>query len=117
MTDREQPGFRRRQVLGGLGAAAATLAAGAAAERAEAAPNWDVFTDVLVVGSGAAGVCAALEARRAGAQVLLVESLSQFGGSSAMSGGVVYAGGGTALQRSLRIDDSVEEMYLSLIHI
>jgi 3-oxo-5alpha-steroid 4-dehydrogenase len=98
-------------VLGGLGAAAATLAAGAAAERAEAAPSWDVFADVLVVGSGAAGVCAALEARRAGAQVLLVESLAQFGGSSAMSGGVVYAGGGTSLQRSLGIEDSAEEMY------
>ncbi len=68
-------------------------------------------TDVLVVGSGAAGVCAAIEARQAGAEVLLIESLSRFGGSSAMSGGVVYAGGGTALQKALKVEDSVEQMY------
>jgi len=46
--------------------------------------------------------------------VLLIESLSRFGGSSAMSGGVVYAGGGTALQKALRVHDTVEQMYLFL---
>jgi len=37
-------------------------------------------TDVLVVGGGSAGVCAAIGARRAGAQVTLVERYGQFGG-------------------------------------
>jgi 3-oxo-5alpha-steroid 4-dehydrogenase len=73
--------------------------------------SWDISTDVLVVGAGSAGVSAALEARRAGSDVLLVESLPRFGGSSAMSGGVIYAGGGTALQKALKIQDSVEAMY------
>jgi succinate dehydrogenase/fumarate reductase flavoprotein subunit len=68
-------------------------------------------TDVLIAGSGAAGACAAIEARQAGASVLLIESLPQFGGSSAMSAGVVYAGGGTALQRALKVEDSPEEMF------
>jgi 3-oxo-5alpha-steroid 4-dehydrogenase len=77
--------------------------------------NWDITVDVLVAGSGAAGVCAALEARKAGANVLLIESLPKLGGSSAMSGGVIYAGGGTALQRALSIQDSVEDMYNFLI--
>jgi 3-oxo-5alpha-steroid 4-dehydrogenase len=73
--------------------------------------SWDITTDVLVAGSGAAGVSAALEASAAGALVLIIESLTKFGGSSAMSGGVIYAGGGTALQRALRIEDSPEAMY------
>ncbi len=105
-------GLTRRALLAGLGAAAATTAAaGPAALPRSSVKAWDITTDVLVVGSGAAGVSAAIEARRAGAAVLLVESLSQFGGASAMSGGVVYCGGGTALQRALGFDDSAEEMY------
>ena len=59
----------------------------------------------------AAGVCAAIEARRADARVLLIESLARPGGSSAMSAGVVYAGGGTALQKALNIQDSAEAMF------
>jgi 3-oxo-5alpha-steroid 4-dehydrogenase len=70
-----------------------------------------VQVDVLVVGSGAAGVSAAIEARTLGASVLLLESLPRFGGASGMSGGVVYAGGGTALQKALGIEDSVDAMY------
>lgn len=102
----------RRALLTGVAAtAAATVAASAAALPRAAVKRWDMRTDVLVAGSGAAGVSAAIEAREAGADVLLIESLSRFGGSSAMSGGVVYAGGGTALQKALKIDDSVEQMY------
>ena len=102
----------RRSLLTGLAATAAvTVAAGSAALPRSAVKTWDMSTDVLVIGSGSAGVCAAIEARQAGAEVMLIESLSQFGGSSAMSGGVVYAGGGTALQKALKVDDSVEEMY------
>jgi 3-oxo-5alpha-steroid 4-dehydrogenase len=66
---------------------------------------------VLVAGSGAAGLAAALSARAAGASVLVLESLGQPGGASAMSGGVVYAGGGTALQKALGIEDSAQAMY------
>jgi len=111
----ETGGLSRRGLLTGLGAAAAVgVAAGAAALPRTAVKSWDMSTDVLVAGSGAAGVSAAIEARRAGARVLLIESLARFGGSSAMSGGVVYAGGGTALQKALNIEDSVEQMYLFL---
>ncbi len=104
-------GISRRSLIGGVGAAAAGVAAGVAAVPGQEITAWDAVTDVLVVGSGAAGLCAAIEARAAGAEVLLIESLPRFGGSSAMSGGVVYAGGGTALQRALGIEDSVEAMY------
>ncbi|WP_158882864.1 FAD-binding protein [Amycolatopsis anabasis] len=66
--------------------------------------------DVVVVGFGAAGACAAIEAADAGADVLVVDRFSG-GGASAVSGGVVYAGGGTAQQRAAGVDDSVEAMY------
>jgi fumarate reductase flavoprotein subunit len=49
--------------------------------------------DVVVLGAGIAGHCAALAAAEAGAQVLLLEKASQPGGSSAMAGGgFVFAG-------------------------
>lgn len=112
MTDSSKgPGISRRDLLAGLGVSAATFAAGAGALPAETVGFWTRETDVLIAGSGAAGASAAIEARRAGAEVLLIESLPLFGGSSAMSAGVVYAGGGTALQRALGVQDTVEDMF------
>lgn len=112
MTDsKHDKTISRRALLAGFGAAAAgAIAADAAALPAAGVRSWDITTDVLVAGSGAAGVCAAIAAREAGAEVLLVESLPRFGGASAMSGGVVYAGGGTRLQRALGVADTVEDM-------
>jgi len=102
----------RRQLLGAAGATVAlTAASKALAVRASEVNTWEGETDVLVAGSGAAGISAAIEARAADAEVLVVETLPQFGGASAMSGGVVYAGGGTALQRALNIPDTAEQMY------
>ncbi|MFP1646369.1 FAD-dependent oxidoreductase [Pontitalea aquivivens] len=46
--------------------------------------------DVIVLGSGAAGLSAAVVAKHFGAEVLLLERDSVFGGSTAMSGGVVW---------------------------
>ena len=94
---------RRRLVAGLVATAATTVAAGAAALPRSAVKSWDISTDVLIAGSGAAGICAAMGARKQGAQVLLIESLARFGGSSSMSGGVVYAGGGTGLQKALNV--------------
>lgn len=70
----------------------------------------DVSTDVVVVGHGIAGVSAAIEARKAGAEVLIVEAAGGPGGSSALSGGLLYLGGGTALQHACGIEDSIEDM-------
>lgn len=60
--------------------------------------------DVVVVGGGAAGMSAALEASTAGASVLLVEGESRLGGSSALSGGIIMAAG-TSVQRAAGIED------------
>lgn len=47
--------------------------------------------DVVVVGSGAAGLVAALSAVHAGASVLVLEATDRWGGSTAVSGGLVWA--------------------------
>src|SRR5215212_2496233 len=46
--------------------------------------------DVVVIGSGAAAMTAAVVAANAGLDVLVVEKASCFGGTSAMSGGVAW---------------------------
>ncbi len=51
---------------------------------------WDLETDVLVVGSGAAGLSAAITAKEAGLATLVVESTDRWGGTTAMSGGGLW---------------------------
>ena len=66
-----------------------------------------VAFDVVVVGAGMAGHCAALAAAQAGARVLWLEKQSQPGGSTAMCGGAL-AFAGTDLQKAKGIQDSPE---------
>lgn len=74
------------------------------------AARWDKEADVVVVGLGAAGAAAAIEAGDRGASVLILDRLNG-GGASALSGGVVYAGGGTRQQREAGVEDDPENMY------
>ena len=80
-------------------------------------PDGAETYDVVVVGFGIAGGCAALEAARAGARVLLLEKAAVHGGTSAMSGGHFYLGGGTAVQQATGHEDSAEEMYKYLVAV
>jgi len=77
--------------------------------------QWDDETDVLVVGYGCAGASAAWEAATAGADVLVLERASGPGGSSALSGGEIYLGGGTALQKENGVEDDPESMRAFLL--
>lgn len=68
-------------------------------------------TEVAVIGFGAAGACAAIEAAAAGAKVMLFERNSGSGGASGLSGGEIYIGGtgGTDAQRAAGFDDSTAD--------
>ena len=66
--------------------------------RASRVPHWDGEADVIVVGFGAAGACAAIESARAGARVMLLEMTSGSGGTTALSGGEIYMGGNGGTQ-------------------
>ncbi|MBP6681885.1 MAG: FAD-dependent oxidoreductase [Halioglobus sp.] len=74
--------------------------------------QWDRETDVVVVGLGGAGGCAAIEAADAGAEVIVFELASAAGGSTALSSAEIYMGGsgGTRVQRACGFDDSTEDM-------
>ncbi|WP_433463677.1 FAD-dependent oxidoreductase [Spirillospora sp. CA-128828] len=76
--------------------------------------EFDHECDVLVVGFGCAGAAAAFEAARAGADVLVLERASGAGGSSAQSGGELYLGGGTEVQKACGFDDDPDTMYAYL---
>ncbi|WP_071286781.1 FAD-binding protein [Mycolicibacterium llatzerense] len=71
--------------------------------------------DVLVVGLGMAGGCAAVEAAASGARVLVLERAAV--GTTAMAGGHFYLGGGTAVQQATGHADSAAEMaaYLTAV--
>jgi succinate dehydrogenase/fumarate reductase flavoprotein subunit len=100
-----------------LGSGAGLLAT---SEVALAAPSqdvtsWDHEADLVIVGSGAAGISAALEGRAQGLETLVLERFHVPGGTSSLSGGVCYLGGGTPLQKALGFDDTTEEMYKYLV--
>ena len=79
------------------------------------AVDWSDSADVVVVGWGAAGACAAIEARSTGASVLVIDRF-EGGGASALSGGVVYAGGGTPYQQQAGFKDTPGAMADYLRH-
>ena len=64
--------------------------------------------DVVVVGSGGAGLSAALAAGVAGAEVLVLEASPRWGGTTALSGSQLWVPGNHRMA-DLDVDDSVED--------
>lgn len=73
-------------------------------------PGWDKEVDVLVVGSGAGGLTAAINAADAHGDVLVIEKADEFGGTSATSGGGIWIPG-SDLAREAGLEDSEEEAF------
>jgi succinate dehydrogenase/fumarate reductase flavoprotein subunit len=76
--------------------------------------RFDLEADVLVIGSGAAGLPAAIKAVEGGASVIVVEANYDVGGHAILSGGHMALGGGTSAQRKYRIEDSADTVFSDL---
>lgn len=72
--------------------------------------SWDAEADVVIVGLGCSGSAAAIEAAESGAEVIVLEAATMGGGTSSMSGGIIYLGGGTAVQTACGYSDTPEAM-------
>ncbi|MBC7659195.1 MAG: 3-oxosteroid 1-dehydrogenase [Chitinophagaceae bacterium] len=80
----------RRQLLKNTVAAIFTAGSLTKLNSKAMAQGTDTEFDILVVGSGAAGMTAALTAAKRGLRVLVVEKAAKFGGSFARSGGGIW---------------------------
>jgi flavocytochrome c len=101
----------RRNFIKGIGAASIAIAAPAMAisEKTDGV-EWDKEVEILIVGSGFAGLAAAIEATRQGAKdVHIFEKMSYYGGNSAINGGL-FAAPQTPMQKKEGIKDSVDTM-------
>src|SRR3974390_2789462 len=67
-------------------------------------PQFGIKLPLLIVGAGAAGLCAALAAKAAGVDALVIERDAVPTGSTALSAGLIPAAG-TRFQRAKGIDD------------
>jgi fumarate reductase flavoprotein subunit len=80
-----------------------------------AAAKFEYAVPVVVIGAGACGLTAALAAREAGAEVLVLERDAKPAGSTALSTGLIPAAG-TRFQRALGIEDSPELLAADIWH-
>jgi 3-oxosteroid 1-dehydrogenase len=74
------------------------------------ATPWDIELDILIVGTGAAGLSAALAAVDAGTDTLIVESLPYWGGTTSWSGGGVWAPANPSSARAGFMDSAGEAL-------
>src|SRR5580693_4467561 len=114
----DKNGFSRRDFIKttatGAGAAALT-GLGVEAARPEGRPaRWDKEADVVVIGAGATGLPAAIQAAEGGGSVILIEANTDVGGHAILSGGNLALGGGTSRQKKYGVVDSPDILYSDL---
>lgn len=105
-----------QKAAAGLGAAALGSIAAKETHAAKTDRHWDLSADVVVIGSGAAGLPASISAAEAGASVIIVEQNYDIGGHAIESGGNVALGGGTSLQKKYGIEDTPDRMFEDLVN-
>jgi succinate dehydrogenase/fumarate reductase flavoprotein subunit len=113
---RDKTAFSRRDFLKGsaAGVSAAVLSGLVPGEALAQPAKWDRETDVVVVGSGATGLPAAIAAIEGGASVVVIEANWDVGGHAILSGGNVALGGGTSKQKQHDIVDSPDLLFSDL---
>jgi urocanate reductase len=109
------PGIGRRDFLKrGVAVGAGAVALGGVAPRADASVGgieWDLEADVVVIGSGATGLPAAVSAADHGASVIIVEQHFDVGGRAIISAGGVGIGGGNQFQIDNGIEDTPDMIF------
>jgi flavocytochrome c len=102
----------RRKFIAGLGVAAGAAMVAPAMAISEKADGvkWGKEVEIVIIGSGFAGLAAAIEASKLGAKdVHIFEKMSYFGGNSSINGGL-FAAPVTPMQKTEGVDDSVDRM-------
>lgn len=100
------------EVLKKAGGSKADLKA-VAQKKDQAAVLEDANTDVVVVGAGGSGMAAAIEAKRKGLNVILIEKLPMIGGTTALSS-TAFNAGGSKIQMALKKPYTADDYYLKL---
>jgi flavocytochrome c len=113
--------MRRREFFASGGAMLMGGAASTAFSAADYVPTdgnapakWDETHDVIVVGTGFAGLSAAIEARGHGADVLVIEKMPVYGGNSIVNGGD-FAAPGSSFQKEAGVEDSPDLMLKDML--
>jgi 3-oxosteroid 1-dehydrogenase len=77
--------------------------------------NWDFETDLVVIGTGSAGLTAAIVADHEGLDVIVLEKELVYGGTTALSGGVSWVPN-NPLMKKAGIDDNPDDAMTYLKH-
>jgi succinate dehydrogenase/fumarate reductase flavoprotein subunit len=104
--------FFRNAAIAGVGITAGNLKT--IASPSTPSHKWDQEADVIVIGAGATGLPAAIEARELGASVLLVEANYDVGGHAILSVANIPLGGGNSHQKKFGIVDSPDQLFSDL---
>lgn len=109
----------RRQFLktGALFGAATVASAAPAFASTDVPQKWDETTGFLIIGTGFAGLAAALEAHYLGLpndQITILEKMPTAGGNSIINGGAIAAAG-TDMQKKEGIKDSADLLYADIL--
>lgn len=109
------------KTTGGATAIAGMVLGGVAVNTKEAHAAWDPMPkkwheayDVVIIGSGFAGLAAAYEAKKAGASVVVLEKMRTPGGNSIINGGLIGVAG-SPLQAEKGIKDSPQQLYDDMV--
>lgn len=76
-------------------------------------PPFHEETDIAIIGSGAAGLSAAIEAKEAGASVIVLEKRPVTGGNTRLADGGL-AGAGNFLQKERGVEDSAAQFFADI---
>jgi succinate dehydrogenase/fumarate reductase flavoprotein subunit len=121
-----QDGLTRRNFLTGAGVVAAGVAAAGLAAcattttppagDAAATPKpegitWDYEADIIVVGTGPAGLSCAAAGAEGGASVIAIDANDKIGGKGILAGGNLGIGGGTRMQKEAGFEETADIIY------